>query len=133
MQLRPRLISHQRASNKGVKSLNRCFSILNRALSWAITSSGNKFCLKKRSRLIKALNNRFYVKFVQLKIGLLTWCFLCLSVIAWGGGSSFESEKCSIVLLKKSNFLFILKNPIATNKAMFKFLYFCITFAKTLL
>ena len=47
------------------------FSILNRALSWAITSSGNKFCLKKRSRLIKALNNRFYVKFMQLEIGLL--------------------------------------------------------------
>ena len=41
------------------------FSILNRALSWAITSFGNKFCLKMRSRLIKALNNRFYVKFIQ--------------------------------------------------------------------
>ena len=25
-----------------------------------------------RSRLIKALNNRFYVKFMQLEIGLLT-------------------------------------------------------------
>ena len=47
------------------------FSILNRALSWAITSFGNKFCLKMRSRLIKALNNRFYVKFMQLEIGLL--------------------------------------------------------------
>ena len=47
------------------------FSILNRALSWAITSFGNKFCLKKRSRLIKALDNRFYVKFMQLEIGLL--------------------------------------------------------------
>ena len=46
------------------------FSILNRALSWAITSFGNKFCLKKRSRLIKALDNRFYVKFMQLEIGL---------------------------------------------------------------
>ena len=43
------------------------FSILNRALSWAITSFGNKFCLKKRSRLIKALDNRFYVKFMQLE------------------------------------------------------------------
>ena len=31
---------------------------------------GNKFCLKKRPRLIKALNNRFYVKFMQLEIGL---------------------------------------------------------------
>ena len=51
-----------------------CFiSILNRALSWAITSFGNKFCLKKRSKLIKALDNRFYVKFMQLEIGLL--CF----------------------------------------------------------
>ena len=47
------------------------FSILNCALSWAITSFGNKFCPKKRSRLIKALNNRFYVKFMQLEIGLL--------------------------------------------------------------
>ena len=47
------------------------FSILNRALSWAITSFGNKFCLKMRSRLIKALNNRFCVKFMQLEIGLL--------------------------------------------------------------
>ena len=47
------------------------FSILNRALSWAITSFGNKFCLEMRSRLIKALNNRFYVKFMQLEIGLL--------------------------------------------------------------
>ena len=47
------------------------FSILNRALSWAITSFGNKFCLKKRSGLIKASDNRFYVKFMQLEIGLL--------------------------------------------------------------
>ena len=47
------------------------FSILNRALSWAITSFGNKFCLKRGSRLIKALNNRFFVKFMQLEIGLL--------------------------------------------------------------
>ena len=47
------------------------FSILNRALSWTITSSGNKFYLKMRSRLIKASNNRFYVKFMQLEIGLL--------------------------------------------------------------
>ena len=46
-------------------------SILNRALSWAITSLGNKFCLKKRSRLIKATDNRFYAKFIQLEIGLL--------------------------------------------------------------
>ena len=47
------------------------FSILNRALSWAITSFGNKFCLKKRSRLIKASDHRFHVKFMQLEIGLL--------------------------------------------------------------
>ena len=46
-------------------------SILNRALSWAINSFGNKFCLKKRSRLIQALDNEFYVKFMQLEIGLL--------------------------------------------------------------
>ena len=47
------------------------FSIRNRALSWAITSFGNEFCLKMRSRLIKALDNRFYVKLMQLEIGLL--------------------------------------------------------------
>ena len=28
-----------------------------------------------RSRLIKALNNRFYVKFMQLEIGLFKWSF----------------------------------------------------------
>ena len=48
------------------------FSIQNRALSWVLTSFGNKFCLKMRSRLIKALNNRFYDKFMQLEIGLLS-------------------------------------------------------------
>ena len=47
------------------------FSILNRALSWAKTSFGNGFCLKKRLKLIKALDNRFYVKFMLLEIGLL--------------------------------------------------------------
>ena len=46
-------------------------SIINRALSWAITSFGNNFCLIKRSRLIRALDNRFYVRFMQLEIGLL--------------------------------------------------------------
>ena len=46
------------------------FSILNRALSKAITSFGNKFYLRKRSKLVKALDNRFYVKFMQLEIGL---------------------------------------------------------------
>ena len=46
-------------------------SILNRSLPWTITSLGNKFCLKKRSTLIRALDNRFYVKFMQLEIGLL--------------------------------------------------------------
>ena len=53
------------------------FSILNRALSWAITRFGNKFCLKKRSRLIKALDNRFYVKFMQLEIGLFHTQYCC--------------------------------------------------------
>ena len=51
-------------------------SILDRALSWTITSFGNKFCLKKRSRLIKALDNRFYVKFMQLEISLF-YCVTC--------------------------------------------------------
>ena len=41
------------------QNFEQMFSILNRALSWAVTSFGNKFCLKKRSRLIKALDNRF--------------------------------------------------------------------------
>ena len=55
--------------------------------------------------------------------------------LPWGGGegSSFESEKRSTVLLNKTNFLFVFKNPTATNKAVFEFLYFCTTFAKTLL
>ena len=56
------------------------FSILNRGLSWVITSSGNKFYLKMRSRLIKALNNRFYVKFMQLEIGLLQYVY-CMIVV----------------------------------------------------
>ena len=47
------------------------FSILNRAFSLAITSYGNKFSLRKRSRLIQGLDNRFYVKFLQLEICLL--------------------------------------------------------------
>ena len=46
------------------------FSILNRALSWAMTSYGNKFCLRKRSRLIKGLDNMLYVEFMQLGIGI---------------------------------------------------------------
>ena len=66
------MISHQRASNKRQK-VEQMFSILNRALSWAITSFGNEFCLKKRSRLIKALDNRFYAKFMQLEIGQLAF------------------------------------------------------------
>ena len=30
------------------------FSVLNCALSWAMTSFGNTFCMKKKSRLMKA-------------------------------------------------------------------------------
>ena len=41
-------------------------------LSWAITSFGNKFCLKKRSRLIKPLNNRFYVRFYVTRDRFIT-------------------------------------------------------------
>ena len=44
------------------------FLVLNHALSWAITSFGNKFCLKERSRLIKALDNRFHVKFITITV-----------------------------------------------------------------
>ena len=47
------------------------FSILNRGLSWEITSLGISNSVEKRSRLIKALDNRFYVKFMQLEIDLL--------------------------------------------------------------
>ena len=71
LKLRPRLISHQCASTERRQKFEQMFSILNRALSWAITSFGNKFCLKKRTRLTKALDNRFYVKFMQLEKGLL--------------------------------------------------------------
>ena len=41
-----------------------------------------------RSRLIKALNNRFYVKFMQLEIGLLSSivCFIIARVAADGPG-----------------------------------------------
>ena len=67
------------------------FSILNHASSWAITSSGNKFCLKKRSKLMKALDNRFYVKFMQLEIGLL----VCLKV-------SFTVQMIQMILIIKS-------------------------------
>ena len=66
------------------------FSILNRALSWAITSFGNEFCLKKRSRLIKALDNRFYVKFMQLEIGLLSSSSFHMFIYA-------RSEQCDLV------------------------------------
>ena len=60
------------------------FPILNRALSWAITSFANEFCVKKRLRLIEALDNGFYVKFMQLEISLFELHFLfayinCLS------------------------------------------------------
>ena len=57
---------HLRKASK----VGQMFSILNRALSQALTSFGNTFCLKKRSRLIKALDNRFNIKFMQLDIGL---------------------------------------------------------------
>ena len=56
--------------------VKQMFSNLNRALSWAITSFGNKFCLEKRSGLITALDNSFYVKFMQLEIGLFTFMYL---------------------------------------------------------
>ena len=54
------------------QKFEQMFSILNRALSCAMTSFGNKFYLKERSRLIKASDNRFYVKFMQLEIGLFS-------------------------------------------------------------
>ena len=37
-------------------------------MSCAITNFGNKFCFKKRSRLIRALDKRFYVKFMQFEM-----------------------------------------------------------------
>ena len=39
-------------------------------LSRAVTNFGNKFCLKRRSTLIKALDDRLYVRFMQLEMGL---------------------------------------------------------------
>ena len=80
-------------------------SILNRALSWAITSFGNKFNLKKRSRLIKASDNGFYVKFIQLEIGLLEAKFLLKTDITFSQGSLFTfclriPLKCMLYRLK---------------------------------
>ena len=72
--------------------MNRCFLILNRALSWAIGSFGNKFCLKKRSRLIKASDNRFYIKFMQLEIGLLPY-FYNINVLKWVAREGEKNEK----------------------------------------
>ena len=66
-------------------------SILNRELSWVITSFGNKFSLKKRSRLIKALDNRFFAKFMQLEIGIL-FCNCPLFVIALVPGLFFGGK-----------------------------------------
>ena len=80
------------------------FSILNRALSWVITSFGNKFCLKKRSRLIKALDNRFYVKFMQLEIGLLHNLIplfsLCVSLVKH---NNKVQHKCIYIAVHKIN------------------------------
>ena len=70
------------------------FLIRNRALSWAITSFGNKFCLKMRSRLIKALNNRFCVKFMQLEIGLLLCEFKAIR---------YESASLNRIVANKSH------------------------------
>ena len=77
------------------------FSVLNRALSWAITSFENKFCLKMRSRLIKALNNRFYVKFMQLEIGLLHIKMSCHSEI--GQSKSLFLLTVALLVFKQRN------------------------------
>ena len=70
------------------------FSILNRALSWAITSFGNKFCLKKRSGLIKTLNNRFYVKFTQLEIGLFS------AALSFGNRQKVSENRPSVIVIR---------------------------------
>ena len=82
------------------------FSILDRALSWAITIFGNKFCLKKRSRLIKALDNRFYVKFMQLEIGLL--CYMDFETwLSWAAKYLIEINQSQSMFTVKCQKLFI--------------------------
>ena len=78
------------------------FSILNRALSWAITSFENKFCLKKRSRLIKASDNRFHVKFMQLEIGL--FCFQVDYTITFSAMSIALKECYLMMNFEKNSF-----------------------------
>ena len=61
--------------------------------------------------------------FIAQGVGFLPICY-CL-------GEGFKVlNKRNIRLLKKSNFLFVLKNRTAANKAMFEFLYFYTTFCK---
>ena len=73
------MISHQRASNKlRRQKFEWMFSILNRALSWPTTSFGNKICLKKRSRFIQALDNRFYVKLCNSGQVYFEWLVLAI-------------------------------------------------------
>ena len=50
------------------------------------------------------------------------------------GSRRFESEKCSTVSVKRSNFLFVVKDPTAANKAGVRILVLFYTpFAETLL
>ena len=72
------------------------FSILNRALSWAITSFKNKLCLRKRSRLIKALDNRFYVKFIQLEIDLFCKCCDTVLLVPLKPSASLVEFQCML-------------------------------------
>ena len=107
-------------------------SILDRALSWVITSLGNKFCLKKRSRFIRALDNRFYVKFMQLEIGLLVqqkytfyytlfWCFV-LFVWILAGVTRNISENLVFVLSVRLLLMYSLKVPFNTYFIYFTFI-----------
>ena len=96
------------------------FSILNRGLSWAITSFGNKFCLKKRTRLIKALENKFYVKFMQLEIGLLSEKF--------NGGFTQRFGLLPMFLLLQNHKLTVFSFPKGHYPHFFDILYFGVNF-----
>ena len=90
-------------------------SILNRALSWAITSSGNKFNLKRRSRLIKALDNGFYVKFMQLEIGLFGYNYSIL-LIKSGIFHSIGSNRTVVLTGAKGSNRITLKRTVKAQQ-----------------
>ena len=93
------------------------FSILNRALSWVIISFGNKFCLKKRSRLIKSLDNRFYAKFMQLEIGPLITkqCYLLSIKVIGIRPLAPVQNSVSLKLMQRKTLNFVINLPDVGN------------------